>query len=270
MPRLKRIAAVGAILCVFIVSLVVFWGSKALYIPPILMYHSLVETDNPPDSLSVSVASFDRQMSFLSRNQYNVITLEALARLMKEHKKIPPKTVALTFDDGRKDNYVLAFPILKKYKLPITLFIIVDEVGRFDRVTWEEIQQMRDSGLVAIGSHSMSHPYLIDIKDEKELRREIFDSKKILEEKLGGDILSFCYPVGAFSAQVQALVEEAGYLCAVTILPGKHIPHDDLFALKRAKVTEKAGNMFIFWALNSGYYSSMKELFSSKKKGYGY
>jgi peptidoglycan/xylan/chitin deacetylase (PgdA/CDA1 family) len=270
MPRLKKKIISVSVIVLIICASIGIYGGRALYIPPILMYHSLVETDNPPDSLSVSVKSFERQMSFLTRNHYNVITLESLAAMLKARKKIPPKTVVLTFDDGRKDNYLYAFPILKKYNLPITLFIIVDEVGRFDRVTWEEIQQMRDSGLVTIGSHSLSHPYMIDIKDEKELRRQIFDSKKILEQRLGKDILTFCYPIGAFNAKVQAMVRDAGYLCAVAILPGKHIPNDDLFALKRAKVTEKAGNMFIFWALNSGYYSSMKELLSSKKKGYGY
>ncbi|MGD0336688.1 MAG: polysaccharide deacetylase family protein [Candidatus Omnitrophota bacterium] len=260
MFKRKTLIVIAVIL--IILSGGVFLLGKA-YVVPILMYHSI----NPVSSITmkaliVSPQTFDRQMHFLKSHHYNVVPLEYLATLIRYKKNIPPKTIAITFDDGYKDNYVYAFPILKKYNLPATIFLIVNEIGRpqQDRLNWEEIKIMQDSGLITFGSHTLTHPYLPELNSEPELKREISDSKKILEGRLGKNVDSFCYPSGSFNDKVRNLVIRSGYKTAVVSNPGKRFPNDDVFILKRLRISENSRNMFIFAEESSGFYTFIKDL----------
>ncbi|MDD2689423.1 MAG: polysaccharide deacetylase family protein [Candidatus Omnitrophica bacterium] len=241
---------------------------KQNYVVPIIMYHSVSPDANPKNRLAVTPETFDRQMRFLKNNHYNVVSLEVLSRLIKEKKKIPPKTIAITFDDGYRDNYAYAFPVLKKYNLCATLFIIVNEVGRpqADRLNWDEIKVMQDSGVVNVASHGLGPDPLIKIKSEGELKREIFESKRLLQEKLAADINAFSYPEGMFDAKIRQLVIDAGYALAVATNPGPEYPDDDIFALKRLRISENASNMFIFAVETSGFYTFMKEFKKSHRR----
>ncbi len=242
-----------------VVSLVVFiWNN---YVPAILMYHSVNPHAPKENRLVVPVESFQRQMRFLKEHKYKVLPLEELANFIKEKKRVPHKTVAITFDDGYKDNYIYAFPILKKYNLPATIFIIVREVDRpqNDRLSWNEIKKMRDSGIIAFGSHTLGPEPLINIKSQEQLKKEIFDSKRILEEKLGGKINSFSYPAGMFNDFIKMLVIDAGYKLAVATSCGKNYPNDDIFALKRLRISSSSDNLFVFWFETSGYYNLIRE-----------
>ena len=235
------------------------------YAVPILMYHSVNPvSDRERNRLIVPVEVFERQMRFLKKNNYNVVSLDSLIPLLEAKKRIPPRTVAITFDDGYKDNYTYVFPILKKYQLPATIFIIVQEVGRSldDRLSWKQIKEMQDSGLVKIGSHAIGPDPLYKMKTEEDLRRQIFDSKKILGEKLGSEVLVFSYPEGMFDQHMKELVKEAGYKMAVATKPGEKFANDDLFALKRQRVSANSGDGIVFWAQASGYY----QFFKGKKR----
>ncbi len=229
------------------------------YVVPILMYHSVASRSQ--NALTVSSEAFERQMRFLKTHKYNVVTLEALADLVSRAKNIPPRTVAITLDDGYKNNYTNAFPVLKKYGLKATEFIIVNEVSRAqgDRLSWEEIKEMRDSGLVTIGCHTLGPEPLIDIRQEDLLRSQIFDSKRILEEKLGGPVEVFSYPGGMFNAHIRKLVIDAGFKVAVSTNPGRNSSPNDIYALKRLRISENSKNMFIFWFESSGIYTFIKE-----------
>lgn len=232
------------------------------YVVPILMYHSISPQQNPYiKSLIVSPQNFQRQMRFLKNNRYNVVTLEALADLIKKKKRIPPRTLAITFDDGYKDNYAYAFPILKKYNLPATIFLIVNEISRpqNDRLNWDEIKAMQDTGIITFGSHSLGPQPLLNIKSEEDLRKQIFDSKRILEERLGRGVSAFSYPEGRFNAQIKRLIVDAGYQLAVVTSPGKRFPNDDIFALKRLRISSTSDNLFIFWFETNGLYTFIKE-----------
>jgi len=169
------------------------------------MYHSVNPAASRENRLAVPVDAFGRQMRYLKARHYNVVPLGSLAPLIKEKKKIPPRTIAITFDDGYKDNYTYAFPILKKYKLPATFFIIVNEVDRpqNDRLNWNEIKEMQDSGLITIGSHCMGPEPLINLKSEKQIKYEIFESKRAIEEKLGARVMVFSYPEGRFNQKIR-------------------------------------------------------------------
>ena len=124
---------------------------------------------------------------------------------------------------------------------------------------------MQQSGLVTIGSHCVGPDPLYKIKSEEALRREIFDSKKILEERLGVPVRAFSYPEGYFTAHIRGLVIEAGYAVAVATKPGRAYPNDDIFALKRLGISENCRDMLTFRWVVSGYYTFIKELCARKK-----
>ncbi len=240
---------------------------KGKYVPPILMYHSVNKEVNPYiKALIVSPDTFEKQMRFLKIHKYNVIPLEDLAGLIRQAKPIPAKTVVITLDDGFKDNYTEAFRVLKKYRLPATIFIIINEVGRADRLNWAEIKEMKACGLVDFGSHTMGPDPLIKITSREELKKQIFDSKKILEEKLGGEVGSFSYPEGMFNEDIRKLVIDAGYKCAVATKTGLDHPWKDVFLLKRLRISENCRNMFVFAAEISGYYTYIKDNKKRKHK----
>lgn len=257
---IKRLTVVFG--TVFLIFLLVAAFIQRQYVVPIIMYHSVNPKVLPEmESLIVSPNTFERQMRFLKEWHYNVVPLESIADFIKNKKKVPSRTIAITFDDGYKDNYTYAFPILKKYNLPATIFIVVNEVdsARLDRLNWREIKAMENSGLITVGSHCLDHIPLTDIKSEKNLISQIFDSKKIIEEKLGKPVTMFCYPIGRFNDKVRRLIIDAGYKLSVVTNPGGKYPNDDIFVLKRLKISENARNLFIFWVETSGFYNFMRE-----------
>lgn len=238
------------------------------YVVPIIMYHSVSPQANKETMLAITPQTFERQMYFLKKHRYHVVPLESLVALIRQKEKIPPKTVAITFDDGYKDNFLYAFPVLKKYNLPATIFIIVNEVGRAenDRLSWDEIKAMQDAGVISFGSHCLGPEPLVNIKSQELLKQEIFDSKKILEERLGRKVAFFSYPEGLFNAKIRQLVIAAGYRGAVATNPGKNYPDNDIYALKRLRISENAANMFVFAVEVSGFYTFMKESKRHAKK----
>ena len=231
------------------------------YVAPIIMYHAVFPDAPSENRLAVSTKSFQRQMSFLKKHKYNVIPLEELVELIRVKAKIPPKTIAITFDDGYRNFYQYAFPVLKEYSLPATMFIIINEVGRpqNDRLSWNEIMAMQDSGIITFGSHTLGPGPLINIKPEQELRRQIFDSKKVLEAKLGRAVNLFSYPEGRFTCHIRQLVIDSGYKAAVATNPGLRFPDEDIFALKRLRISSTSDNLFVFWIETSGYYNFIRE-----------
>jgi peptidoglycan/xylan/chitin deacetylase (PgdA/CDA1 family) len=264
MRSLKRLQVIA--ISLILVSGVVFYGFlRTRYVPPILMYHMIVQKPAPENMVAVSLQAFERQMRFLKEHRYNVIPLESLAGLIRQNKRIPAKTVVITFDDGWDNVYKYAFPVLKKYKLPAAFFIITNEVGRIgplgyrDRVSWDELKEMQDSGLITIGSHCLGPEPLINIKSDEVIKHEIFGSKKVLEQRLGRPVQLFSYPEGKFDAKIRNWVIEAGYTCAVATKPGKDYPSNDPFALKRLRISENASNLLVFWFESTGYYTALKE-----------
>lgn len=256
MFRRKRLIWILAI-AVMAIGTAVFVRQQ--YVLPILMYHSVAKSVPPGNRIVVSIQTFERQMRFLKEHKYNVLTLESAADLIKNNKKIPFRAIVLTFDDGYKDNYTYAFPILKKYKFPATIFIIISEVGRPDRMSWEEIKEMQDSGLITFGSHTQSHLFLPEVKTDSELNKEIQDSKLELESKLHKAVHTFAYPMGRFSDKVKQAVRASGYKVGVVTNPGKKFPNQDIFALKRLRISENANNLFVFWIESSGFYNFIRE-----------
>ena len=233
----------------------IFWA-RGQYVLPIVMYHRIDDRAHL-SRLSVCPESFERQIAFLKKRGYNVVRLEDIPKIIKS-KNIPRRTIAITFDDGYENNYTCAYPVLKKFRIPATIFIMPALVGTEGYLTWDQIIEMSESGVVSIGSHSMSHAYLPG-SAEQGLKREIVDSKRAIESHIRKKVHSFSYPIGAFDERVRSKVERAGYKLAVATNPGKAYPKHDLFAMKRLRISATSDSLFVFWIEISGFYTWIKE-----------
>ncbi len=258
MPKKIKLVGFLVLICVVVFAVGAFLQDK--YALPIMMYHSVNPKSIPGmNLLIVKPETFDRQMRFLKTHNYNVVKLADAAGLIRDKQRIPFRTVAITLDDGYKDNYIYAFPILKKYNLPATVFIIINEVGRPDRLDWKDIEEMQASGLITFGSHTLSATPLIDIKSEAEIKRQINESKRVLEEKLGRRVGAFSYPEGRFNDKIRQMVIDAGYELAVATSPGRKHSPNDIYLLKRLRISENAENLFVLWFETTGFYKYLKE-----------
>jgi len=206
---------------------------------PILMYHYVRPDPGPGDpigrDLSVSPERFAEQMAWLAQEGYTPITLGELADVRARRRALPPKPIVLTFDDGYRDFYTAAFPVLKQYGFKATLFVITGAVDQPPYVTWDMIAEMDRSGLVEIGSHTVSHHQLPSL-GEAQVRAEVMDSKQALEAHLGHPVRAFCYPVGRFDQRSVAAVRDAGYEIAVTTQGGRATAEQDQLLLPRLRI----------------------------------
>ena len=258
----------SAVMCCVLFFVIVIAGGvflRSKYITPVLMYHYVLDTEAAKkDKRIVSAQALEVQLRFLKENEYNIIPLEEFATLLRGKRPIPRNTVVLTFDDGHLDNYTNAYPLLKKYNLPATMFVIVDAISEPNFMTKEQLVEMSNSGLITIGSHTFHHSHLPTMSDEGALQREIYDSKQILETLLRKPVRCFSYPIGGFNEKIRAMVIDAGYQCAVSTSPGVDYPNDDPFAIKRVRISEGSKNLLVFWFETSGLYKYTLE----KRKKY--
>jgi peptidoglycan/xylan/chitin deacetylase (PgdA/CDA1 family) len=185
---------------------------------PILMYHYVDEIPpaTGPDSpdLTVSPAQFEAEMDYLAVNGYHPVTLEEVYAAMAGRGQLPAKPVAITFDDGGRDNYTVAFPILQKHGFRATFFVITGFVGNRACMDWDQLRTMHAAGM-AIESHTVTHPDLRAL-DAARLAEELSRSRDALAEELGEDALILSYPQGRYNATVIAAAQAAGYRAAVT------------------------------------------------------
>jgi peptidoglycan/xylan/chitin deacetylase (PgdA/CDA1 family) len=211
----------------------------------ILMYHMVSETDHPLQKrYAVSPKKFRWQMRYLKFKGYTPISLDDLhGSFVYNNGKLPEKPVIITFDDGYMDNYENAFPVLKEYSFPAAIFMVSGLVGRSNLwnvaegyperplIGWREAEEMMKGG-VTIGSHTINHPWLTQLFSE-EAKREIGESKKSLEDRLGMPINHFAYPYGDLNQPIVDIVKDAGYVTACSVRAGFNKKDTDPFILKR-------------------------------------
>lgn len=189
----------------------------------ILMYHQI---KNPPNELSVPPANFAEQMKYLHDHDFHPITLAEFYEYKLHNRLLPVKPIIVTFDDGYRDNYKSAFPILEKYNFQATIFIITNNVGWENYLTWDMIKEMYNSGLIEIGAHTISHPKLTEIP-LAQAEKEIGESKKIIQDELGVPVDFFCYPSGLRNQKIIELTKKYGYKGAVIMSNGTKDNRDD-------------------------------------------
>ena len=182
---------------------------------PILTYHNF--TTEESSSYKINIVEFEEQIDYLAAHNYSVISLSELIKGLKGGQ-LPQKPIVITIDDGFKSTYTLAYPVLKKYNFPATLFIYTNFIEKNNgSLTWEEIREMTKNN-IEIGSHTLSHCNLLKYKKNENyetylarIRREIFLSKEILESKIQGKVKFFAYPYGTYSSTIKDLAIQAGY-----------------------------------------------------------
>jgi uncharacterized lipoprotein YddW (UPF0748 family)/peptidoglycan/xylan/chitin deacetylase (PgdA/CDA1 family) len=186
---------------------------------PILLYHHIGELPvgaSPKQKhWTLSPEKFNEQMRWVAEQGFHPITMAQLTGHLKLGSPLPVKPIVISFDDGWKDQYCVALPILKKYNFPATFFIIADSVGHSAYMNWDEVLEMSNSGM-DIESHSCTHQSLPLLPPE-QARLEIEDSKRILENHLHKPVSVFAYPFGTYDNNVISMVKDAGFDTAVTV-----------------------------------------------------
>ena len=205
---------------------------------PILMYHYIRINPDPRDglgfNLSVAPEDFRAQMDWLAANAYQPINFDDLRGYLQGRHGLPPRPVILTFDDGYRDIYTAAFPVLKAHRFKAVAYIVSGFIGSPSSVSAEQVQEMDLNG-IQIGSHTVSHADLTKTSAQ-ELGRQLQESKASLEALVGHPVLDFCYPSGAVTPRVAAAVAAAGYQTATTTAPGNVHSQTDRFLWGRVRV----------------------------------
>jgi len=171
-----------------------------------------------PADIDISPQRFEEHLRWLAKRRERVVTLRETL-FEPKHKNL----IAITFDDGYRDNLTVALPLLEKYDLPMTLFMAADFIGKEGYLTADDLRYLAAHPLVTIGSHTFSHPHLTEISKE-DARFELLESKKILEEITGKTIDLLAYPYGDCNAAIERLSEECGYTAAWSVWNGNNTP----------------------------------------------
>lgn len=198
---------------------------------PILLYHKV---GKDTDSLTVSTERFSQDMQYLADKGYTALSLgDIRSRLQNDAADMPSKPVLITFDDGYLDNYTNAFPILAKYNLKASFYIITGMIGQENRVTAAQIREMAAAGM-DIGSHTVTHRSLGELSSDQAMI-ELADSKTALEQLLGKSIDFIAYPCGSFHQDTLKLVNKLGYLGGFSVKHGNAVFKDKL-AIRRIPI----------------------------------
>ena len=185
---------------------------------PIFVYHNIVNNDSDViyDYMQTTKAVFEKQIVGLKNLGYDFITYEQLQKFKNNEIELKKKSCILTFDDGLEGAYENVFPIAKKYNIPFTMFIVINNVGQSGAITWEEAKEMQDSGLVTIASHSMEHPEFTSLSVEDAVNN-VNNSYSIIEEKLGKQSIKiFTYPYGLHKEEQNDVLWKEGYIQNLT------------------------------------------------------
>ncbi len=208
--------------------------------PPIFMYHEVMDIQPQTDAMRQVIAirpnHIEEQFKYLEENNY--LTLFVSEFVAKLGTQIPEKTVVLTFDDGTSDVYDTVLPLIKKYQMKITVFANPGFDGTNGRMTYAQLRELSESGLVEIGAHTMRHVDLTAIPDD-DARMEIQYSKEVLEQIIGKAVTAFAYPFGRFGYREEKMVADAGFRIALAADSSHGKNYKNLLQMPRVTIGEK-------------------------------
>lgn len=237
---------------------------------PVLLYHHI--TEGFEDESHVTVSTFENQIQLLVEEGFTGISLEELVQFVKYGGTLPEKPVVITFDDGYSSNYQLAFPVLEKYNMKATMFVIGHSVGAttyketetpiIPHFSYQEAQEMIDSGLISIQSHTydmhqwgpleqypeLARSTVLSLTGEKEtdyisyLSADYLKSKEEIEANTSESVHFFAYPLGEYDVLSESILTSLGVDATFTVKSGLNevvqgIPQS-LFALHRFEIFE--------------------------------
>lgn len=228
---------------------------------PVLMYHFVGDERMARESKNfVSRKTLEKQMAFLKFFRYKIITLEELYANLNGTRKPEGREIAITFDDGHISFLTEAYPVLNKYRFPVTMFLISDQVQgkEIDRLSISMVKSLMRNGWIDFESHTRTHPLLSKLSDA-EIRNEIAGSKEDLERIFGKPMDFLAYPVGDIDERVLAEAEKAGYKLAFTTSYKKlkNLP-EGRYSVYRQKISDSSDNPVLFWVRISGIYQAVK------------
>lgn len=181
---------------------------------PILLYHDIPNHSAPSERYSVSAARFDEQMKLLKDYGYSTITIQQLVNHIREGQVLPARPIVISFDDGYQNIYDNAYPIMERYGLTGTVYIVANRLRSDGFLDRGQLKEMLASGW-EVGSHGMTHTELTQNHDL--VRTEILQSRLDLNDALGIKVFSFAYPFGSLDWYISSKVLDYGYFSAVGV-----------------------------------------------------
>ncbi len=250
---------------------------KKKYEVPVVMYHRVINKSENEGIHGTYIYEniFREHLKYLKDNNFSVITFEDLNNIgWRNRFDKNKKYIIITFDDGYVDNYELAFPILKEFNFKATIFLMgestynewdvkADGEKSFPLMSVEMIKEMQDYG-IEFGAHTFNHPKLNKLSND-EIKHQIVDVKKPLEEKIGREIITFAYPYGILNDYAKKMVEEASYTFGVATDSGSVCLSDDLYQIRRIAIFPNT-NLFSFKRKVKGNYNFIKIKRENKNK----
>ncbi len=208
---------------------------------PILMYHYISTAPSAGDriryGLSVPPEMFEAQLKLLKDHGYTTITLRELYEYLAVGTPLPQKSIILTFDDGYLDNYTNAFPILQKYGMHGTFFVLTGKADAGDPayLSWDMIQEMSSAGM-DIQLHSRDH---LDMRNRPYdwLVFQIIGGRQSIEGHTGKAVIFMAYPSGKYDANVQRFLRATDFWAAVTTAYGSHHVLQDALNWDRVRIS---------------------------------
>jgi len=207
---------------------------------PVLAYHGF--SKDKSDRLTVTEAAFKEQMRYLKENDYHVITLDQLLDFLDFKRQVPEKSVVITFDDGRQSIYHIAFPVLRDFGFPASLFISTDLIGGEKALSWKQIKELAENGF-DVQSKTRTNRDMTKLKKGESfeeyfraVQTEISQSKKIIEKKVKKQCIYMAYPYGWANSLVAAVLKKEGYRGAFTQNRGSNPIYVDKYLINRSVI----------------------------------
>ena len=232
------------------------------------MYHSICvpPRDEVMRSIHVKPNSFAIQMWILKKLGYKGLSMSDLSPYLNGEKF--DKVVGITFDDGYRNNLLNAAKILNEHNFTATTYVVSEAIGGdnfWDRkvgipsnaiMTEGELRRWVELGL-EVGCHTAAHPDLTLLGDE-QIRRELVNSKSLLETILDEPVTQFCYPYGKYDEQTKELVRDSGFKTATTMNRGRVTANECLLELPRIPITYHTLPHLFILKLLTGYEDSRR------------
>jgi peptidoglycan/xylan/chitin deacetylase (PgdA/CDA1 family) len=220
---------------------------------PILLYHRFGPVAT--DSMTVTTTLFESHLNYIRSNGYHVIPLGELTDYyLGKRRSLPPRSVVITVDDGHLSVYREMFPLIRKHKIPVTLFIYPSAISNASyAMTWGQLREMKETGLVDFQSHTFWHP---NFKKEKTRLKpaeyesfvgmQLKKSKEKLEEELNIRVNMLAWPFGIYDDDLIHKAEEAGYVATFTMERHPATSSHNVRALPRYLMTNgETGKAFV-------------------------
>ena len=241
---MKRLVRAAATVCALAASI----GVAGEQLSPIIVYHRFGPTAS--DSMTVRTAAFAAQLEVLKQSGIVVVPLRRLVeRLNGGTEPLPTKAVVITVDDGHRSVYTEMLPLVRRYGVPVTLFIYPSAISNASyALTWKELEELRQSGLFDIQAHTYWHP---NFKEEKQrlrpeayrafVRVQLSKPRQVLEERLGGTVDLLAWPFGIYDDELIAAAIDAGFIAGFTLEGRPPSSADRPLALPRHLMTDAVG-----------------------------